>query len=96
MADETINDEDREYFGTDSKKFFERALLKSKTWEEGVRYAKELRTLQHPTLSSVQSKVDTVTAIELRWSSPSEIRSNELPEQTTITIEQTVPTNAKD
>lgn len=87
MAEDEITNDDRDYFGTDSKRFFERALLRSKTWEEGVRYAKELRTLQHPSLSAVQSKTENVTAIELRWSRPSEIRSNELPERTTVTIE---------
>lgn len=73
-----ISDEDREYFQTDSKRFFERALLNSKTWEEGVKYAKELRNLQHPSLSAVQSRSENITAIELRWSRPSELRSNEL------------------
>lgn len=91
MAEDEITNDDRDYFGTDSKRFFERALLKSKTWEEGVKYAKELRTLQHPSLSAVQSKTENVTAIELRWSRPSEIRSNELSDEmksTTILVSE--------
>ncbi len=78
MAKDEITDIDREYFGTDSKKFFERALLNARTWEEGTKYAKELRNLQHPSLSAVQSRSENVTAIELRWSRPSEVKSNEL------------------
>jgi hypothetical protein len=88
MKSELIKDEDREYFGTDSKRFFERALLNAVTWEEGVKYAKELRNLQHPSLSAVQNKNENVNAIELRWSRPSELRSNELETVTIVCKEQ--------
>jgi hypothetical protein len=72
-----IQDEDRDYFGYDSKKFLERALLRASTWEEGLKYAKELRMLQHPSLQSVQTKSDTTHTLTLRWSRPDEISSNE-------------------
>lgn len=74
---DNITDEDREYYGTDSRKFLERALRKARTWEEGLKYAKELRMLQHPSLQSVQTQTDTTHTITLRWSRPDEIPSNE-------------------
>lgn len=73
----SIADEDKAYYGSDSRKFLERALLKAKTWEEGLKYAKELRMLQHPSLQSVATTTDTVHTITLRWSRPDEIASNE-------------------
>ena len=72
-----ISEDDRIYFGNDSRKFLERALAKAKTWEEGLKFAKELRMLQHPSLQSVQTKTDTAHTITLRWSRPEEIPSNE-------------------
>lgn len=72
-----ISEEDREYFGTDSRKFLERALLKAKTWEEGLKIAKELRALQHASLQAIQTKTDTTHTIMLRWSTPEELASNE-------------------
>lgn len=72
-----ISEDDRAYFGNDSRKFLERALAKAKTWEEGLKFAKELRMLQHPSLQSVQTKTDTAHTITLRWSRPDEIPSNE-------------------
>ena len=72
-----ISEDDRVYFGNDSRKFLERALAKAKTWEEGLKFAKELRMLQHPSLQSVQTKTDTAHTITLRWSRPEEIPSNE-------------------
>lgn len=77
IKSDNINDDDRDYYGTDSRKFLERALLRAKTWEEGLKYAKELRMLQHPSLQSVQTKTDTVHTITLRWSRPEELPSNE-------------------
>ena len=63
-----ITDEDREYIGTDSAKFFERAMQRSLTYYEGAKYAKELKPIQHPSLQSIQSKVDLeVTEKVLRW-----------------------------
>lgn len=72
-----IQDSDRDYYGTDSRKFLERALFRAKTWEEGLKYAKELRMLQHPSLQSVQTKTDSIHTITLRWSRPDELASNE-------------------
>lgn len=77
ISTDKIADEDREYFGTDSKKFLERALFKAKTWEQGLKYAKELRMMQHPSLQSVQTRTDTTHTLTLRWSRPDEIASNE-------------------
>lgn len=51
-----ITDEDREYFGSDSKMFFERALQKAPTWYEALKYAKELKPLQHASLQSLEVK----------------------------------------
>jgi len=42
-----------------------------------LKFAKELRMLQHPSLQSVQTKTDTAHTITLRWSRPEEIPSNE-------------------
>ena len=72
-----ISDEDRAYFGEDSRKFLERALLRAKTWEEGLKIAKELRALQHASLQAIQTKTDTTHTIMLRWSTPAELASNE-------------------
>lgn len=72
-----INEEDRTYYGTDSRKFLERALLKAKTWEEGLKFAKELRMLQHPSLQSVQTRTESAHTLTLRWSRPDELPSNE-------------------
>lgn len=72
-----ITQEDRDYYGTDSRKFLERALLRAKTWEEGIRIAKELRALQHASLQAIQTKTDTTHTITLRWSTPNELPSNE-------------------
>ncbi len=77
LSSDKINDDDREYYGTDSRKFLERALLRAKNWEEGLKYAKELRLLQHPSLQSIQTKTDTVHTVTLRWSRPDELASNE-------------------
>lgn len=46
----------RDYIGSDSRKFFEMALVASRTWSEGYKYAKELKPLQHPSLSAQQIK----------------------------------------
>lgn len=75
--DRSITDEDRAYYGVDSRKFLERALLRASTWEEGIRIAKELRALQHASLQAIQTKTDTTHTITLRWSTPSEIPSNQ-------------------
>ena len=65
---DAISEEDREYFGTDSQKFFEVALKNAKTYFDGYKYAKELKNLQHPSLSAVQSKQEVeVTTRVLRW-----------------------------
>ena len=72
-----ITDEDRDYYGNDSRKFLERALLRAKTWEEGLKYARELRALQHASLQTVQTKLDKTHTITLRWSTPNELSSNE-------------------
>lgn len=72
-----ITQEDREYFGTDSRKFLERALLRCSTWEEGIKIARELRALQHASLQAIQTKTDTTHTITLRWSTPEELPSNE-------------------
>lgn len=74
---EFINDEDREYFGTDSRRFLERALLKAQTWEDGLKYVKELRSLQHATLQAVHTRTDSTHTIVLRWSNPDEVASND-------------------
>ncbi len=91
-----ISDEDREYFGEDSRKFLERALLRAKTWEEGLKIAKELRALQHASLQSVQTKTDTTHTITLRWSTPAELASNEksmLQLSTDTIVEAELPTD---
>lgn len=75
--DRSITDEDRAYYGVDSRRFLERALLRASTWEEGIRIAKELRALQHASLQAIQTKTDTTHTITLRWSTPSEIPSNQ-------------------
>ena len=63
-----ISEEDRAMFGTDSLLFLERALQKAPTWYEGLKYAKELKPIQHPTLQSIQSKQEVeVTTRVLRW-----------------------------
>lgn len=62
-----ISDKDKEYIGTDSRKFFEVALANSRTWYEGAKYAKELKPLQHPSLQSTQVKADIVTEIVVKW-----------------------------
>lgn len=72
-----ITQEDRDYYGSDSRKFLERALLRAKTWEEGIKIARELRALQHASLQAIQTKTDTTHTITLRWSTPSELPSNE-------------------
>jgi hypothetical protein len=77
VSREKITEADRDYFGTDSRKFLERALLNAETWEEGLKYAKELRALQHASLQAVQTKIDKTHTITLRWSNPDEIKSNE-------------------
>ena len=77
ISSDKITDEDREYYGTDSRKFLERALLRAKTWEEGIKIAKELRALQHASLQAIQTKTDTTHTITLRWSTPDELPSNE-------------------
>jgi hypothetical protein len=65
---DVITEEARAYFGTDSQKFFELALQNSTTWFDGYKYAKELKNLQHPTLSAVQSKQEVeVTTRRLVW-----------------------------
>ncbi len=62
-----ITEEDREYFGTDSLLFLERALAKAPTWYEALKYAKELVSRQHPTLQSIQSKSESTVTRVLRW-----------------------------
>lgn len=77
LTSDKITDEDREYYGLDSKKFLERALLRAKTWEEGLKYARELRAMQHASLQAIQTRTDTTHTITLRWSKPEELPSNE-------------------
>ena len=77
LTSDKITDEDREYYGLDSKKFLERALLRAKTWEEGLKYARELRAMQHASLQAIQTRSDTTHTITLRWSKPEELPSNE-------------------
>lgn len=72
-----ISEADRDYFGYDSRKFLERALLRASTWEEGLKIARELRALQHASLQAIQTKTDTTHTITLRWSTPEELPSNE-------------------
>lgn len=84
VSSDKITEEDREYYGTDSRKFLERALLRARTWEEGLRIAKELRALQHASLQAIQTRTDTTHTILLRWSSPDEVPSND-----TVVIEGT-------
>jgi hypothetical protein len=72
-----ISEADRDYFGYDSRKFLERALLRASTWEEGLKIARELRALQHASLQAIQTKTDTTHTITLRWSTPDELPSNE-------------------
>lgn len=63
-----ISDEDKEVIGDDSRKFFEMALLRSRTWSEGYKYAKELKPLQHPSLQSTTVKAEIeVTKKVLTW-----------------------------
>lgn len=63
-----ISEEDKEVIGDDSRKFFEMALLRSRTWSEGYKYARELKPLQHPSLQATQSKVEVeVTQKVLTW-----------------------------
>lgn len=58
----------RDYIGSDSRKFFEMALVASRTWSEGYKYAKELKPLQHPSLSAQQIKQEVeVTKKILTW-----------------------------
>lgn len=79
MENGWISKEDSEWINGDSRRFLERALLRAETWEEGLRYAKELRALQHPTLSAIASREEKVGVIELRWTTPSDgVASNEL------------------
>lgn len=79
MANGKISKEDIEWIGGDSRRFLERALLRAETWEEGLKYAKELRALQHPTLSAVATKEERVDVIELRWTTKKDgVPSNEL------------------
>lgn len=78
----SIRDEDREWIGGDSRRFLERALLRAETWEEGLKYAKELRAMQHPTLSAIATKAEQVDVLELRWTTHKDgILSNELLER---------------
>ena len=67
-GEDVITEEAKEDIGSDSQKFFEWALKNAKTYFEGYKYAKELKNLQHPTLSAVQSKqeVEIKTRV-LRW-----------------------------
>lgn len=84
MANGKISKEDIEWIGGDSRRFLERALLRAETWEEGLKYAKELRALQHPTLSAVATKEERVDVIELRWTTRRDgVESNELSDMTT-------------
>lgn len=67
-----VQDSDREFYRTDSKKFLERALYKASTWEEGLKFAKELRMLQHPSLQSVQTKQENAHTLTLKWADDSD------------------------
>lgn len=63
-----ITEEDRAYFGTDSMKYYERALQSAPTWQEGHIYAKELKNLQHAALSAQQITQEVVvTQKTLKW-----------------------------
>lgn len=96
-ASGVITDEDRAYIGTDSAKFFERAMERAPTFYEGAKYAKELKPIQHPALQSIQSKQEVeVTTRVLRWSwedDPTLIRGAEAPllESTDIETEISSP-----
>lgn len=64
-----ISDEDREYIGSDSKRFFERAMQNASTWVEGMLFAKELKPLQHASLSAQQITQEVVVTKKiLKWS----------------------------
>lgn len=93
LSSNKISEEDREYFGADSRKFLERALLRAKTWEEGLKIAKELRALQHATLQAVHTRTDETHTILLRWSNPEEVPTNE---SRIITIEGVVNDDTKE
>lgn len=71
-----ISDEDREFIGTDSRKFFERAMQNAQTWVEGMIFAKELKPLQHASLSSqqiTQEVVVTQKVLKWQWDEPQAI-----------------------
>lgn len=90
----SIRDEDREWIGGDSRRFLERALLRAETWEEGLKYAKELRAMQHPTLSAIATKAEQVDVLELRWTTHRDgIPSNELLERQQTTRRDEVESN---
>ena len=87
QLDETkqISEEDREYIGNDSRKFFEKALERASTWYDGYKYAKELKPIQHPSLSSVEANVkQQVTHKVLKWAWDDNIES--LPAITVIEV----------
>ena len=88
QLDETkqISEEDREYIGNDSRKFFEKALEKASTWYDGYKYAKELKPIQHPSLSSVEGTIkQQVTHKVLKWAWDDNIES--LPPITVVEID---------
>lgn len=69
LSDETrIPDEDKDYIGNDSRKFFEKALERAPTWYEGYKYAKELKAIQHPSLQAIQANIKAeITTKVLKW-----------------------------
>ena len=63
-----ISEEDKDIIGDDSRKFFEMALLRARTWSEGYKYARELKPLQHPSLQAMALKAEVeVTKKILTW-----------------------------
>lgn len=63
-----IAEDDKDFIGDDSRKFFEMALRRSRTWSEAYKYAKELKPLQHPSLQATSIKAEVeVTRKVLTW-----------------------------
>ncbi|MBA4259146.1 MAG: hypothetical protein C0446_08275 [Chitinophaga sp.] len=60
-----ITEEDRKFYGTDPRLFFERGLARATTFEEGLKYARELRMLQYP--PPTQTQTNNYHTITLAW-----------------------------
>lgn len=88
---DVISPEDHAYFGKDSKKFFEIALEKAPTWYEALKYAKELKPIQHPALQSIQAKTETIITkkiLRCEWFDDSQLIN--ISDNKNSTIEQKV------